>query len=123
MERDGLVHVQVPVGPVVAAGELLVLVRDVQRLQVLVEVAVLVEQEVVGPAVDPERRDPAMVDPLDERERVLGPPRGDLPKIRANSGLRSRAVSGSSRGNPSAPECELTLANISDASAPSLTAP
>ncbi len=63
--------VEVPVGPVVRAGILLVVVWNVHRFQVGVEGPVLVEQEVLGPAVDSHRRDPAVVDLLDDGERVF----------------------------------------------------
>ena len=78
MERDGFLNVLVPVGPVMAAGELLVFVRDVQRLQVAMERPVLLQQEVVGAAVDQERGDAAVVDPFDDGERVLGSSLGRL---------------------------------------------
>ena len=71
MKRDGLLDVLVPVCPVVDADELLVFVRDVHRFEMLVERAVLVEQEVVLAAVDPQRGDAAVVDLLDDGEGVF----------------------------------------------------
>lgn len=50
---------------------LLVVVWNVHRFQVGVEGPVLVDQEVLGPAVDSHRRDPAVVDLLDDGERIF----------------------------------------------------
>jgi hypothetical protein len=54
----------------------LIFVIDVKTFQMLVKFLVLFEQEIIGAAVDPERGDAAVVDPLDDGERVLGPPLG-----------------------------------------------
>src|SRR4051812_42443627 len=72
VKRDRLLDVLVPIGPLVATAELFIFVGDVQGLQVLVERPVLVEQEIAGPAVDPQGRDPAVIDGLREAERVVG---------------------------------------------------
>src|SRR5581483_1008487 len=78
MEGECFADVQVPVIPVVCSRELFIFVRDAARFQMLVELAVLRDQEVVDPAVDPHQRNQAVVDPLDQRERVLGAPLGRL---------------------------------------------
>jgi hypothetical protein len=58
----------------VRAGEFLIFVIDVKIFQMLVKFLVLFEQKIIGAAVDPERGDAAVVDPLDDGERVLEPP-------------------------------------------------
>ena len=78
VERDRFLDVLVPEGPVVIADELLVLVGDVHRVQMAVEGAILVEQEVGLAAVEPQRGDPAVVHPLDQGERVFRSPPGRL---------------------------------------------
>src|SRR5262249_62379712 len=74
VERDRLPDVLVPVGPVMPPREFLVLVRDVKRLQMRVERPVLVYQEIVRAAIDPQRGDAAVVDSFDQGERVFGAP-------------------------------------------------
>ena len=88
MERDGLLDVVVPVGPVVAAGELLVLVGDLHLFEVGVEGPVLVEEEVLESR---SRSAWAGIRPWSIFSTMAngssGPPDGDLPKILENSGL------------------------------------
>src|SRR5690349_225646 len=64
VERQRLADVQVPVFPVVCPRVFFIFVRDPGGFQVFMEFAVLVDQEIVGPTVDPQRRDAAVVDPL-----------------------------------------------------------
>ena len=54
MEGDRLLHVEVPVAPLVSAGRFEVLVGIADLLQMGMEGAVLIQQRVLGAAVDPE---------------------------------------------------------------------
>ena len=71
MKCDRLLHVFVPVRPVVSAGEFLVFMRNVQRLEMVMKRPVFFEQEIVGAAIDTKRRDPAMINALDKGERIF----------------------------------------------------
>ena len=96
MERDGLLHVLVPVGPVVVAGELLVLVRDVQRLQVLWNARFCsirkssVPQSIRKAGIRPW----SIFSTMRERDPRARPCRR-LPKIRSNSRAMSLILSSS----------------------------
>ena len=72
--------------------------RDDAQFQVFLKFAVLLDQEVVGPAVDPQRRDPAVVDLLDECERVLGSSSGRLAEDRDELGTALRGLGGVEAG-------------------------
>ena len=90
MEVDRLLDMQVPVSPVVFAGIFRVLVRNMQRFQMFMEIAVVVDEEILLAAVDPDGRNPAMID-LVRRLRT------GLPALPWDSGRRSAASSCSNR--------------------------
>ena len=88
MEGDRFLDVQVPVFPVVHPHELFVLVSNVLRFQVFVKGPVLLDQEIALAAINAKRGNAAVVDPLDDGERVfrtaLGRP--DQRSVRARAG-------------------------------------
>ena len=68
-ELDRLPHVFVPVRPVVAAGEFLVHVLDMELLEVCVKVAIGLKQRIVPAAVDADaQRLSAFGEPLSQRK-------------------------------------------------------
>src|SRR4030095_5652561 len=62
----------VPVGPGVPSRTFLILVGDAQLLQVAVEGAVLLQEAILDPAVDPQRGQALPIDPLCERIQIVG---------------------------------------------------
>src|SRR5690349_10082003 len=71
MEGNCLLDMDVPVGPVMFAGELFILVPITQRLQMRVKCAIGVEQEILGSAVYPKRGALRFRQSLRQRKTVL----------------------------------------------------